>query len=460
MDTLQSPSITDVYDRFCAGRKMSEDYWDYSLIPENASKMKKKYGISFGRDVVPDDDDLLDRLFEAGCEMLTETGFYCPDIGRALRVTRDEIDFALDEVPRNVPIGSGRDTVILEPRKRDSEKGPTVIGGPAGSLVTEELYTGTMMSYAQERCIDALFDGAINVPDADTYPDSPQEMYSVIKEIRYSEMARMNSGRPGMCMVGPESSLTIGSRIIANLPNGGMRTSDAHNIPQRNELKIDAASLNMLTAAKINGNIIMVEGLPILGGYCRGVEETSICEIASAIASFVLFGAHVHSCGPIHIKYGATTARETLKAHSHSVAALDRNTDALIGSMFYVASGPCTEMCFLENATQAVVATVSGVEVIETSASCKGAEVDRATGKEARFAAKASQAAAGLTADEANEIVERLLGSYESDLGNAPYGMSFRECYDPLTGKPTEEHLRIYEDTVTKVRDLGLHMRY
>ena len=121
MDTLQSLSITDVYDRFCAGRKMSEDYWDYSLIPENASKMKKKYGISFGRDVVPDDDDLLDRLFEAGCEMLTETGFYCPDIGRALRVTRDEIDFALDEVPRNVPIGSGRDTVILEPRKRDSE---------------------------------------------------------------------------------------------------------------------------------------------------------------------------------------------------------------------------------------------------------------------------------------------------------------------------------------------------
>ena len=49
---------------------------------------------------------------------------------------------------------------------------------------------------------------------------------------------------------------------------------------------------------------------------------------------------------------------------------------------------------------------------------------------------------------------------HTSDLGNAPYGMSFRECYDPLTGKPTEEHLRIYEDTVTKVRDLGLPMRY
>ncbi|MGN1045016.1 MAG: monomethylamine:corrinoid methyltransferase [Candidatus Methanomethylophilaceae archaeon] len=460
MDTLQSLSIIDVYDRFCTGRKMSEDYWDYSLIPENASRMKERYRISFGGNIIPEDEDLLDRLFEAGCDMLTETGFYCPDMGRALRVTRDEIDFALDEVPVNVPLGHGRDTVILEPRRMGSKKGPTVIGGPSGSLVSEELYTGTMISYAQERCIDALFDGAMNIPDADTYPDSPREMYSVIKEIRYSEMARMNAGRPGMCIVGPESSLTIGSRILANLPNGGMRTSDAHNIPQRNELKIDAASLNMLAAAKINGNIIMVEGLPILGGYCGGVEETSICEIASAIASFVLFGAHVHSGGPIHIKYGATTARETLQAHSHSLAALDRNTDALTGSMFYVASGPCTEMCFLENAAQAVVATVSGAEVIETSASCKGAEVDRATGKEARFAAKASQAAAGLTPEEGNAIMEELLGLYEKDLGNAPYGMSFRECYDPITGRPTEEHLRIYEDTVTKVRGLGPPMRY
>ena len=108
----------------------------------------------------------------------------------------------------------------------------------------------------------------------------------------------------------------------------------------------------MISGWVSNGDTIMIEQMPIYGGYCGGVEETAICDVAATIASFVLFNCDLHLDGPIHIRCGSTTTRETLQIAAHAACAVDANTNLLLGNQYYTLAGPCTEMCLLDSARQ------------------------------------------------------------------------------------------------------------
>ena len=79
---------------------------------------------------------------------------------------------------------------------------------------------------------------------------------------------------------------------------------------------------------------------------------------------------------------------------------------------------------------------------------------------EARFAAKAAQAACGLSPEEANDILNELTLCYEPLFPTPPAGKTFQECYDIKTICPTEECVDIYTKAVDRVRSIGLDMRY
>ena len=68
----------------------------------------------------------------------------------------------------------------------------------------------------------------------------------------------------------------------------------------------------MLAGWTISGDVIMIEQMPIFGGYCGNLEETAICDTATTLASFGLFSGNFHLDGPIHIRWGTTMAKETL----------------------------------------------------------------------------------------------------------------------------------------------------
>ena len=451
----------ELCNRFLAGKKVSENHWDYNILPKNAARLKEKYKIKFGDSIIPDNHDLTDKLFYAGVEMLTSCGFYCPDFGRCIEISEEEIYEGLNRAPKRVQLGCGNDATFIESRYGSAHRRPTVIGGPTATMVSENIYSKMMQSYAQENLVDALFNGVLNSVSGIEYkPNTPFEIYSVMKEMKYCDFARSNCGRPGMGVLGPESGLSTGARIAASLPKFGLRSCDMHDIPQRNEMKIDLICLNMLAASEISGDNVMFEELPIFGGYCGGAEETAICDVAMSLASFALFGADVHTDGPIHIRWGVTTARETLKVLAHVAVALDTNTDVLLGSMYYTYAGPCTEMCFMENAAQAIVDAVTGREVITTCASAKGVVLDKTTGMEARFAAKVAQAASGLKTDFANEVLDELTAYYEPFFGTRSEGLTFQECYDLETVRPTDEHVKVYSRAIDRIRDLGVNIRY
>jgi methylamine--corrinoid protein Co-methyltransferase len=240
---------------------------------------------------------------------------------------------------------------------------------------------------------------------------------------------------------------------------GGQRTCDAHEVSQLNELKIDMAGLNMIAGWTANGDTIMVEQMPIFGGYCGGIEETAICDVATTLASFSLFSGNFHLDGPIHIRWGITTSRETLQIAAHAAAAVDANTDLLLANQYYPIAGPCTEMCLLETAAQAITDTASGRELLSGSAAAKGVVVDKTTGMEARIMGEAAIATAGMKISKVNEILEALVSSYEKNYPKAPSGKRFQECYDVKTVKPTEEYIKVYDTAKASLKQFGLNMK-
>ncbi len=235
-----------------------------------------------------------------------------------------------------------------------------------------------------------------------------------------------------------------------------MRPSDSHEVSQLNELKIDVGALVFTAHYVLAGNIIMSEQMPIYGGYACGLEETTIVDVATTLNAFIMTQATWHLDGPVHVRWGITTARESLAIAGHCAMAIEANTNLMLGNQYYTLAGPCTVMCLLETAAQAITDTASGREVLSGVAASKGVATNYTTGLEARMMAEAAYAVAGLETSEVNEILDKLIACYEKDYKTAPKGKPFEECYDVVTLTPTEEYVKVYEEAVKILTDLGL----
>lgn len=235
-----------------------------------------------------------------------------------------------------------------------------------------------------------------------------------------------------------------------------MRPSDSHEVSQLNELKIDVGALVFTAHYVLTGNIIMCEQMPIYGGYAGGLEETTIVDVATTINSFVMTQATWHLDGPVHVRWGITTARETLAIAGHCAMAIEANTNLMLGNQYYTLAGPCTVMCLLETAAQAITDTASGREVLSGVAASKGVATNYTTGLEARMMAEAARAAAGMETAKVNEILDNLVAIYEKDYKTAPKGKPFEECYDMVKLVPTQEYLDVYDEAVKILTGLGL----
>lgn len=150
--------------------------------------------------------------------------------------------------------------------------------------------------------------------------------------------------------------------------------------------------------------------------------------------------------------------QETLQIAAHAAAALDANTDFLLANQYYTMAGPCTEMCLLETAAQAMTDTASGRELLSGVASSKGVIQDRTTGMEARMMGEVALATCGLEVDDVNKIVDKVVSLYERDFNHAPQGKRFQECYDIREMEPSDEYVTLYDKTIDLLGKCGLDM--
>jgi methylamine--corrinoid protein Co-methyltransferase len=238
-----------------------------------------------------------------------------------------------------------------------------------------------------------------------------------------------------------------------------MRTCDSHEVSQLNELKIDTNAQVFTTHYFIQGDIIMSEQMPIFGGWAGGIEETTIVDVATTLAAFIMLSANWHLDGPIHVRWGNTTAREVLMVAGYCARAVDRNTHLLLGNQYYTSAGPMTEMCLLETAAQAVTDTASGREIISGCAATKGVALDMTTPIESRLMGYTARAVAGEPLEKVNPALDKLVSLYEKNFKTAPKPYSFRTSYDVVKLVPTDEHLAVLGKAMKTMEGCGFKFK-
>jgi methylamine--corrinoid protein Co-methyltransferase len=235
-----------------------------------------------------------------------------------------------------------------------------------------------------------------------------------------------------------------------------MRTSDNHEVSQLNELKTDLGALLFTSHYSLAADNIMVEQMPIFGGFAGGLEETTIVNVATHLNSFVTFGGTWHLDGPVHMRWGITTTREALAIAGHAIMAVNSQWPLLSGNQYYTMAGPCTVMCLLETAAQAITDTASGREIMSGVAAAKGVITDKTTGMEARFMGECAHAVAGMPTEQTNEVLDALVKMYEGDYKTADQGKFFYECYDVEKVVPSDEYLEVYDKACEVMKGLGV----
>jgi methylamine--corrinoid protein Co-methyltransferase len=192
--------VFETYDRARTGPRVAEKEWDEKLTHQTAAKLKEKYKLQFDRSkIIPTDNDMLDRLFQAGLEMLVEMGVYCMDTGRVIKYTEDEVMTAVAAAPRELTLGEGRDSRQLAARKFDDPRPPLVQGGPTGAPVSENIFIAMHEAYAREPLVDTIVDGVLSsINGHEPKPGSPWEIAAVKAEASMIRMAMARAGRPGM----------------------------------------------------------------------------------------------------------------------------------------------------------------------------------------------------------------------------------------------------------------------
>jgi methylamine--corrinoid protein Co-methyltransferase len=178
-------------------------------------------------------------------------------------------------------------------------------------------------------------------------------------------------------------------------------------------------------------------------------------------AAYYFVGMHVfqgtyHLTLPIHFNSGCNSMREALWVFAIAGRAASRNTRYPAIAIGFAAAGPCTKMFFYEAATTILSQVPSGYAGIQTPHPAKAVVDDAVTPMEARFTVEFTKAITGITAHQANELANRLLEKYEGDLANAPRGKKYQECYDLKTQKSSEEYIRLYEEVIEEMIQMGI----
>ena len=200
MAVRQKGDVFESYERAISGPKIDEDKWDREVIPQTAKKLKEKYNLRFDKSVfVPTDEDMIDRLFQAGLEMLSTCGTFCTETGRVIKYTEDEIMNALAAAPCELVIGEGRDARRMVPRSFDSPLPPLCQGGPTGAPVSENIFVETHEAYAREPLVDTIVDGVFDtIYGHPLKSHTPWDIAAAKAEAMSLREAVRRAGRPGM----------------------------------------------------------------------------------------------------------------------------------------------------------------------------------------------------------------------------------------------------------------------
>jgi len=437
-------SFSTVVERALTGPICTERDFDLGIFVPNLRKVIEKYDIKYDpQNPVPADDDLADRVWEAGMEFLVETGVYCVDTERRILFTREEIEGALQSAPRNVVYGYGKDSRLMPRRTPEDETPPWCSGCGAGPVSTEWNLINVVRTYAEDPLSCGITAPCLtNLDGRDLVAGSPRGVEGAIRTILLVREALRRAGRPGMPVVNEVASAVRATEHIAGHAFGDSRT-DALEIGTIHELKVDFDALNKVAYCQTAGNLTFAENGVILGGFAGGPAGVAVtCAAYHPVALLVIRGVAQHPL-VVPIEGGTTSMRGIIWARSAAIQAATRHSSLPIVAPGYTSAGPMTEMCYYEFAAWVMGVVVSGGSV-EVGPPSKGIMEDYSDPIENIFSNAVANASAGMSRKEASKIVATLLSRYEDKLQDPPLGKKLPDYFDIASGTPNKECIEFY----------------
>ncbi len=449
----------EILERSNQGEYISEENWDLEKVAFTARRLVKKYRLEWDRNqIVVDDPSLADAIYQAGYEMALELGAYSRSTERIIPLRQSEIDEGISNAPQTLVMGEGKDARTLYARQLADERLPLFFGGPPGNPIPQSFFLQNVLSYVQEPLIDFATCGTLTEVDGYTVRTGhPMEIVATRRESQYMHAALERVGRPGMGMLGAQSSVSELGNLAASQPRY-LRPCDSHLIPLLNELKMDnrnfSRAVNSLDYGMVNASLACV----IVGGLGGGPPGSAVVNVASFLVANIVCHADYHLLHPIHVRHVATSTREVLWVISMVGQAFARNASCIIVADIYPKSGTGTSELLFETAANAIVNGTTASH-LEGCGSADGA-LPNCSGLEARLMAEVAHAChrRKMTLREANDWVLKLLPFYEhifTQEGGNP-GLPFDQVYDLASIQPLKSWQRMYEDVKVKLEGMGL----
>jgi methylamine--corrinoid protein Co-methyltransferase len=449
--------LLDVIDRAYSGPVVDEKEFELRYVAAGVAKILTKYDIKFDKTrLIQWDDDLADRLWQGGLEFFEQIGVYNTNTHRRMTFNRREIDEILKWAPSQVAIGEGPDARLYKLRQVEDPIPPQVSGGPIGVPLSEDLWVPVMQSYWQEPIIDLVVPGCLaSSYGREVRSRSPYELVVAWQEAALGDEAARRAGRPGTARMCVEMAVSDVGHLSA-ISRGGFKPSDVHVVAMIGEMKTNNELLNKITHSIQQNGVILGFYNPILGGLAGPEEGVALLIVAGFIAMQCIYlPASVESC-PTHPFNFNSTAPQILRAVSAASAAVRRNSHMLTEFMTSPVGGPLTKTVLYESIAMATVASSCGAARVLGVRSAVGVVKNHCTGLETRFNGEVAQAAAGLSRQQADEIVKKAVAEYEPQLASKPVGVSFEQAYDPVKVQPMPEWLGMYEEVKEQALGWGL----
>ena len=187
----------DAAEQCESGEYMKEADFDRK-VSVLANRIVKKHDIKFDPEqIIPADDDLADRVWQAGVELFLELGVYCKDTGRIIKFSEKQLKWALNHAATSVTYGQGPDLRTMTHRKVEDSKPPFCANTPVGCSVAEERFVAMVQSYAQEPLSDTFSSAfSLTVHGRPIKSGTPQEIEAGIWNVIKLREAAHAAGRP------------------------------------------------------------------------------------------------------------------------------------------------------------------------------------------------------------------------------------------------------------------------
>jgi len=452
-------SLLDIAERTQKGRKMPEDAWNMSLF-RKISELVKKYDIpNYTKDTpfLNLDDELPERVFQAGVDLLVEHGVYCITTGRIVELSREEVLEAIRESPKELLVGSGKDARVMKQRKVEGTEPLNFCPGHH-SPFTQDLAPIVVKNFAQIPRTDFIEGFNFTEVDGHEIFGAPLEAYAARREISWMREGIRKAGRPGLSVVLYPITTRAEVLMAAIDPVDGLRSGDGMLTSVLPDEKIEHDLLAAAIACEDQGLWRISGSFSMAGGFCGGVDGAMVEAISKPLTAMICYRAYVNYTGVENVSTVSALSiplQPLNWARSVVNQSLNRYSNIICMAWIIPTSGPGTESSLLEVAFRTIEATINGANLYAPRHSRARMNAGQ-TPLEGEFMIEVSDAtlAAGLDRQRGGELLEKLTKKLA---GRHPEpGFAIQECYDLVNHKPSPDYERIHQQVKEQLTELGL----